>query len=100
MYWLGHAYGVAGRRAEALQVLSDLTERSKHEYILPYAMAIVHAGLGQPDRAIDWLEESYRKRDEQLVMLGVDPAVDTLRSNPRFRDLLTRIGLADAPAAR
>jgi len=98
--WLGHAYGVTGHRAEALRVLAELTERSKREYILPYALAIIHTGLGQIDSAMDQLEESYRRRDEQLAMLAVDPAVDVLRPNPRFQDLLRRIGLATVSPAR
>jgi serine/threonine protein kinase/tetratricopeptide (TPR) repeat protein len=97
--WLGHAYGIAGRRAEALRVLTELTERSKREYVLPYAIAIVHTGLGHVDLALDWLEEAYRKRDEQLVMLAVDPAVDVLRPSPRFQDLLRRVGLTAAARA-
>jgi serine/threonine-protein kinase len=93
--WLGHAYGVAGRRKQARRVLAELVERSKRDYVLPYARAIIHTGLGDVDAAMDTLDEAYEKRDEQLVMLAVDPAVDGLRASPRFDALLARVGLSE-----
>jgi hypothetical protein len=58
-----------------------------------YLLATIYASLGEPDRALDWLERAYADRDFQLVSLKVDPAFDPLRSSTRFQNLLARIGL-------
>jgi serine/threonine-protein kinase len=91
---LGRAYALAGNRVEAQKVADDLTERSKREYIPPHSMALLYAGLGEPDQAFAWLEEAYEARSGSLSYLKVDPALDSLRSDPRFQDLLQRVGLA------
>jgi len=92
--WLGHAYAVAGRRDEALKLLDELKERSERQYVMPYSIALVYAGLGDRDRAFEWLEKGYAERDEQLCMLKVDHGFDGLRADPRFADLLRRMNLA------
>jgi serine/threonine protein kinase/tetratricopeptide (TPR) repeat protein len=91
---LGYAYAIAGRRMEARQMLDELTELSKQEYVLPASKAIVYAGLGDKDNAFKWLEKGY---DERSLGGGetikVDPVWDSLRSDPRFADLLGRMNL-------
>ncbi len=57
-----------------------------------YEIAEIHAALGERDRALEWLEKAYEKRDLSLVNLRVTPKFDVLRSNPRFQDLLRRVG--------
>jgi serine/threonine protein kinase/Flp pilus assembly protein TadD len=90
---LGHTYAVWGRRAEAERVLNELKESSKQGYISPYGIAAIHAGLGEKDQAFIWLEKAYEERSGWLIWLRAEPISDPLRSDPRFQDLLRRIGL-------
>jgi eukaryotic-like serine/threonine-protein kinase len=90
---LGYAYAVAGRRAEAQKVLDQLAERSKQEYVTTAASAIIYAGLGEKDKAFEWLEKGYEDRSIVTSVIKVDPIWDPLRSDPRFQDLLRRMNL-------
>jgi eukaryotic-like serine/threonine-protein kinase len=90
---LAHTYGKAGRRKDALQVLDDLTELAKHKYVAPQFFAGIHIGLGENDRAVECLEKSYQEHSHWLIYLHIDPSMDDLRNDPRFQDLLTRVGL-------
>lgn len=92
---LGHAYGVAGRSKDAITVLSQLKEKSKDEYVSPFFVAIVYAGQGENDMAMDWLEKAYQDRSNGLVFIKVDPQLDGLRPNLRFRALLHRLALPE-----
>jgi len=94
---LGHAYAVAGRRDEALAVLKELDERSKREYVSAFYMVLIYLGLNDNDQAFKWLERAYEERSTHLVWLKVDPIFDGLRSDPRFTDLMRRMGLACLP---
>jgi TolB-like protein/Tfp pilus assembly protein PilF len=87
---LGHIYAVSGRRREAQNILHVLMKAPKS----PYLIARVYAGLDDKDQAFAWLEKAYEDRDERLVMLKVDQLLDSLRPDPRFQDLLRRVGLA------
>ena len=93
---LGHAYAVSGRRTEALKVLDELRELSKRKYVSSYRVAAIHLGLGEMERAFEWLERAVEERDAWLVWLNVDPVLDALRPDPRFADLVERIGLASS----
>lgn len=88
---LGNAYAVAGKRHDALAMLNKVKTYSEHNYVSPYFFAIIYAGLGQKDQALDYLEVSYRTHDGWLGFLKVDPSLDPLRSDPRFQDLLKRM---------
>jgi len=90
---LAHTLGAAGRTKEALQVLDDLTALAKQRYIAPYFFAGIHVGLGENDRAIEYLEKSYEEHSHWLIYLHMDPSMDGLRDNPRFNDVLRRVGL-------
>jgi serine/threonine protein kinase/Tfp pilus assembly protein PilF len=90
---LAHTYGKCGKTKEARQLLCDLTEVAKHKYVAPHFLAGIHIGLGENDRAIEYLEESYREHSHWLVYLHIDPSMDDLRNDPRFQDLLRRVGL-------
>ncbi len=91
---LGYAYAAAGRRAEAQKALDELLLVAKKKYVSPYQIASVYAGLGEKEQAFAWLEKSYEERDGGLVgHIKVDPRFDSLRSDPRFQDLLRRVGL-------
>jgi DNA-binding winged helix-turn-helix (wHTH) protein/TolB-like protein/Tfp pilus assembly protein PilF len=91
---LGHAYAVAGRTAEAKQVLNDLQQlQGQQRYVSPYTVAAIYAGLGDQDQAFKWLDKAVEERDIWLMNLKVDPVFAKLRSNRRFADLLARIRL-------
>ncbi|HEX2609899.1 MAG TPA: tetratricopeptide repeat protein [Gemmatimonadales bacterium] len=89
----GHAYAVAGRRAEALKVLAGLKELSSRRYVSAYHIATIHVGLGDPASAMQWLERAYQERSDGLVYLAVDPRWGGMRSDPRFAQLVRRVGL-------
>lgn len=90
---LGHAYGVAGRRTNAQDVLVKLTTLSKQRDIAWNELALVYTGLGEKDKAFATLEIACKKHDSQFNWLKVDPRLDILRSNCRFQDLLHRMNL-------
>jgi TolB-like protein/tetratricopeptide (TPR) repeat protein len=90
---LAQTFGTARRRKEAIQILDDLTKQANQKYVPSYFFAGIHIGLGEDDRAIEWLEKSYEERSHWLVYLHIDPSMDGLRSNPRFQNLLRRVGL-------
>jgi serine/threonine protein kinase/tetratricopeptide (TPR) repeat protein len=90
---LAHTFGTAGRTKEAFQMLDDLTELAKQKYVAPYFFAGIHIGLGENDRAIEYLEKSYEEHSHWLIYLHLDPNMDALRDDPRFQDLLQRVGL-------
>lgn len=89
---LGYAYAALRRKDEAYKIIGQLKERSKRKYVLPTDIAVVYAGLGEQDRAFEWLEKAFTQRDDNLLYLKVDPVWDSLRSDPRFADLLQRVG--------
>jgi tetratricopeptide (TPR) repeat protein len=89
---LASAYAVSGKRREAEKVLSDLKKRSNPAYSHPSEIAVIYASLGDADQAMNWLEKGYEERFNPSVLLR--PGFDPLRSDPRFEDLMRRIGLA------
>lgn len=89
---LAYVYAVSGRRREAQQVIDELKKRAQRTYIPSSLIGMIYAGLGDKDQAFAWIEEGYRSRDSLLVFLKVDPTFDSLRSDPRFTDLLQRVG--------
>jgi DNA-binding winged helix-turn-helix (wHTH) protein/TolB-like protein/Flp pilus assembly protein TadD len=90
---LGHAYAVAGRHAEARKVIDQLEQLSKRTYVPPYFIAVIYAGLGERDQMFAWLEKAYQERHPFMTLIGVEPVFDRVRSDPRFIDLVRRIGL-------
>jgi TolB-like protein/Tfp pilus assembly protein PilF/predicted Ser/Thr protein kinase len=91
LWRLGYADAVTGRKAEAQKVLDDL---SKKKYVPALAMGIIYTGLGQRDKAFQWLEKSYEEHDSgPFSFVKVYPIFDPLRSDPRFADLLRRMNL-------
>jgi eukaryotic-like serine/threonine-protein kinase len=91
--YLGAAYARAGARERARAILKRL-ETSK-EYVSPGELAVLYVSLGEHDQAFASLERAYAAHDLQLKYLGVDPAYDSLRSDPRFTDLVRRVGLPE-----
>ncbi|HEY3580491.1 MAG TPA: tetratricopeptide repeat protein [Pyrinomonadaceae bacterium] len=90
---LGHAYAVAGKKAEAQQVLNDLQQLPPQRYVSPYTVAAIYAGLGDQEQAFKWLDRAVEERDIWLMNLKVDPVFAKLRSQRRFTDTLARIRL-------
>jgi serine/threonine protein kinase/tetratricopeptide (TPR) repeat protein len=90
---LGYAYAVAGRKSEALKALAELQALSGRKYSSPVRVARIYVGLGDKERAFEWLEKGFAGRSDHLTQLKTDPTFDSLRSDPRFRDLLQRVGL-------
>jgi TolB-like protein/Tfp pilus assembly protein PilF len=90
---LGFAYARAGRRDQALQVLQRLDEATTSGYLWPLAPAFIHAGLGNDEEALDWLERAFEDRLTQMVWVEGWPEFESLRDHPRFRALMDRIGL-------
>jgi TolB-like protein/DNA-binding winged helix-turn-helix (wHTH) protein/Tfp pilus assembly protein PilF len=95
---LGHAYGVSGRRADAVKIVEQLQAQSAKSYVSPFVMAAVFAGLGDKDKAFSYLEQAYRERDSHLPFLAIDTWFDPLHSDPRFTNLCRRIGLPSVTA--
>ena len=89
-----HTYAVWGKKDEARKLLAELQEISKQRYVSPYRMAIIYNGLGETDQAFDWLERACQARSVWLIHLHlkVDPRINNLRDDPRFKDLLRRLG--------
>ncbi len=90
---LGYVYAVSGKRDEAQKILDELKGRIEKEYLPPFGIALIYTGLGDKDRAFEWLEKAYEERDLILVYYLRFPQLDSLRSDPRFTDLLRRMGL-------
>lgn len=83
---------MSGRRAEALALLGELKKTS--EYVSPYELSALHAALGDTEGAFASLERAYDARDPQMKFVKTDFHLDGLRSDPRFGELLRRVGLA------
>jgi len=91
--WLSYAYGSSGDRAGALKELEELKKISLGGQVPPFSMALVSLGLGDNAAAMDYMEKAYAADSEWLGWLGRDRMFDSLRSEPRFRALLKKLGL-------
>jgi TolB-like protein/Tfp pilus assembly protein PilF len=89
---LGYIYALAGRRADAERVLGELDDLSTETYVPAYGRAAIYAGLGNTDKTMEWLEKAYEERSFN-AWLKVDPIFELLRSDLRFRALLTKLGV-------
>ena len=87
MAMLGHAHALAGHRAEAGQALAALTAESQSRYISPYDLAVIHAALGDTQRAIAALHEALDDHSAWMVFLNIDPRLDPMRALPAFEEL-------------
>jgi len=96
---LGMAYGRAGRQGEAQQLLNELVELSKRTYVNPFSFFSIHLALGQNDQALERLEEAVQNHLSGMIFILVNPEFDPIRSDPRFKELVRRMGLSDQNAA-
>ena len=90
---MGYGYAALGRGREAAIVLRELEEQSRRRSVPPYDLAVIHAGLGQTDDALLWLDKSLATHDPESMILPIDPRLDSLRGDPRFVALLRLMGL-------
>lgn len=96
---LGRTYAVTGRTRDAQRVLAQLQERAKTHYVSPFFLALIYTGLHDDPHALDALDEAYQQHDWVLVWMSVSLALDPLRSQPRFTDLLRRLNYPGGQAA-
>ena len=89
----GHALAVSGDAAGARRVLAELQHLAPSRYVSPIYIAAIYTGLGENHTALDWLDRAYKERTDRLVYLAVEPMADPLRSDPRFTQLLQKIGI-------
>jgi tetratricopeptide (TPR) repeat protein len=88
---LGDTYALAGKREEALKVLDELQERAKQEYMQSMYFAWVYMALGEKDQVFEWLQKAYEEHSNFLIHLNSDPVYDSLRSDPRFQELIRKV---------
>ena len=97
---LAHAYASSGRRGRARELIRELVRTSRRSYVSPYALAIAHAGLGETDAAFSRLEEAWKVKTPHMPFVNVIPQLDSLRSDSRFRAMLSRMGLVPNRGSR
>ena len=90
--YLAYALAKSGRRAEARAELAALLKLSAERYVPPYNVAMIYNGLGERDETLAWLERAVEQRDPRMTSLKVEPKWNNLRADPRFQDLLRRVG--------
>jgi serine/threonine-protein kinase len=90
---LAQTFAAAGAPEKAIEIADELNELAKQRYVAPHFFAGIYVGLGEHDRAIEYLEKSCAEHCHWLIYLHVDPSMDDLRNDPRFQDLLRRVGL-------
>jgi Flp pilus assembly protein TadD len=88
---LGEARALAGDNAGARRILDELKKRSKQHYVPPFSLALICIGLGAHDEALQWLVQAYDDHSTSMVYAKIDPSLDPMRSDPRFRELLRRM---------
>ncbi len=91
--WLGYAYAVNGERAKAAQILQEIEQLAEKRYVSPSVRTSVYLGLGETTKALDWLEKCYDEQDSVCCWMKVFPLFDSVRAEPRFQALLTKVGL-------
>ena len=87
----GFAYGKAGMSKDAEAVLQEMEALSKQRFVTAFGVALVHAGRGRIDEALRWLDRDFDERSHWLVWLRLDPRWESLRSDPRFAELISRM---------
>jgi tetratricopeptide (TPR) repeat protein len=91
---LGHVLANSGKRAEAVQLIDELQGRLTRVYTAPFNIAMIYAGLGQKDETLEWLEKAYEDRSMWMIFVNAYPIFDFLRPDPRFQDLVRRMGFS------
>jgi tetratricopeptide (TPR) repeat protein len=93
--WLAQVYGQAGRRREAEALLAELRAVAARRYVSPQGISVLYFTLGDRDRGFQWLEKAYEERSNGIAYLAVEPLLEPWRGDPRYRDLMHRVGLPE-----
>jgi adenylate cyclase len=88
---LGYAYAISGDRPKAEQMLRELEEMAKHQYVNSSAFAQIYLGLDEKEKALDWLDVAYENQESACWLLKVDPIYDSVRNEPRFQTLVQKV---------
>jgi len=89
----GHIYAKSGKRSEAQKILDQFMQLSQRRYVPPSLLLFIYIGLGEKDKAFEWLEKAYEAHDPFLIYSKMAPSFDSLRSDSRFSAFLKKIGL-------
>ena len=89
---LGYGWAVSGNKTAAQDILDQLDRIAAHRYVDAYLIALIHLGLSERDKAFEYLEKAYAERSNSMPWLKVEPKFDAIRSDPRYLDLLRRVG--------
>jgi adenylate cyclase len=92
---LGYSYGVAGKKDEAERIVTGFIEIYKNRYFPPMFISRVYAGMGEVDKAIEWLEKAYEERDPMFSFVKSAPSHDYMHTDPRFKAILKKMGLEE-----
>jgi hypothetical protein len=90
---LGDSHAAAGHKNQTYGIIEELDGISKGRYVMAYWMALIYAGLGERDLAFDWLERAYQEKSPMLAFLRIDPRLEPLHSDVRFKEHLDRLKL-------
>jgi tetratricopeptide (TPR) repeat protein len=90
--FMGYAHALANQPAEAETLLDVLQEISQRKYVSPYSMLLIHLGIGPRERVFELLEQLYEEGNDWLVWLKVSPELKSVRNDPRFKNLMLRLG--------
>jgi tetratricopeptide (TPR) repeat protein len=89
----GYLYAVSGKQAEAHQILEESQREAQGHYLSSNSIAVAYAGLGETDKAFAWLDKGLKEHDSAMVFINVDHRLDSLRSDPRFAQLIKNLGI-------
>ena len=90
---LGQVYALSGRIADAEAIIAELESQSKTRHVPSFDRALIFAGLAKRDEAFQWMQRAYDERRSALALLDVEPDIDALRGDPRFDEIVRRVGL-------
>lgn len=91
---IAYVLAVSGQQSEARAALSELKQRAARQYVPPYDIALIYAGLGDRDMAFEWFEKAYADHSTEMIYFKVEPMLSSLRSDPRYQNILVRMKLA------
>ena len=92
---LAIVYAAAGKKDRAQKILEEFEEKARREYVPPYALAMAHMAVGDLDGTFAWLDKMYEERSPVLILMNEHARYDRLRGDPRFQQLLRKIGFKE-----
>ncbi len=90
---IGYVYGISGQKSAAIKMLARLNEVSASRYVTPYGVALIYASMNENDKAFEWLNKAYEQRSNWLVWLKQDPRWKLIKNDPRYAELILKVGL-------